>query len=414
MTTTNQQEGGRSMARRLNEQAVLDAIFSRGPASRVDVAEMTGLSKPTVSAIVEEMVAAGLVHSTGRTQGNVGRTAVLYEVNPAVGHVVGVDLGGTKVRAALCDMFGTILAERVRPTDPAGPDAVIAQIQGLAAELAGEAEVPMQTVAAMAVATPGTVDPGTAEISLAYNIPSFAGINLAERLEAGSPYRVVIDNDVNMAAVGERWQGLARHCDNFAFLAVGTGIGMGLMLNGEIWQGLGGMAGEIGYMPLGRDPFDPATRERGALEEAGAGRGIVARYLESAAADQSGAAEMTAEMVFDAARGGDPRAIDVIDEEARLLALAITAVNAVIAPELVVLGGGIGANPLLLEPLSRYVEELVPNSNAPTVRTSALEHRASLIGSLAIALQTARTVVFGGPPGPLIVERSPGKGTYAS
>jgi len=318
------------------------------------------------------------------------------------------------VRAALCDMFGGILAERVLPTDPAGPDAVISQIQGLAAELAAEADIPIATVAAMAVATPGTVDPASGEISLAYNIPSFAGINLAERLEAGKPYRVAIDNDVNMAAVGERWQGLARHSDNFVFLAVGTGIGMGLMLNGEIWQGHGGMAGEVGYMPIGGDPFDPATRERGPLEEAGAGRGIVARYLKALGEDQAPPSGMTAEMVFEAARAGDDRAIGVIDEEARVLALAITGINAVVAPELVVLGGGIGANPLLLEPISRYVAELVPNSGAPTVNTSALEHRASLIGSLAIGLQAARTVVFGSPPGPVVVERSPGKRSYAS
>jgi glucokinase len=401
------------MARRLNEQAVLDVIFSSGPTSRVDVAEATGLSKPTVSSIVEDLVAAGLVHLTGRTQGNVGRTAALYEVNAAVGHVIGVDLGGTKIRAAIADLFGTVLSEKVVPTDPTGPDAVIQQILGLGSELAGDADVSMSTVRALAVATPGTVDPRTGQISLAYNIPSFAGIDLASRLQDGNGFRVVLDNDVNMAAVGERWQGLARQCDNFAFLAVGTGIGMGLMLNGEIWQGHGGAAGEIGYLPLGRDPFDPAVKRRGALEESGAGRGIVARYHEARGGAGASANELTAEMVFDAARSGDEAAKRVLDDEARVLATAIAAVNAVVAPELIVLGGGVGANTLLLEPLRGYVAQVVPSPEL-RVETSGLGHRASLIGSLAIGLQAARTAVFPPPPEPVLAERRTRGGLHAS
>jgi len=402
------------MARRLNEQAVLDVIFKTGPTSRVSVAESTGLSKPTVSAIVEELVSLGLVHSTGRTQGSVGRTAALYEVNPAVGHVVGVDLGGTKVRAALCDLFGSVLSERVLPTDPTGPDAVIRQIQTLAADLAADAEISMSTVRVLALATPGTVDPLTGEISLAYNIPSFTGVDLADRLADGNGFRVVLDNDVNMAAVGERWQGLARHCDNFAFLAVGTGIGMGLMLNGEIWQGGAGAAGEVGYMPLGGDPFDPSVKKRGALEEAAAGRGIVARYRHALEEQDKPAPDgVTAESVFDAAHAGDETAAEVIDGEARLLAMAIAAVNAVVAPELIVLGGGIGANSALLDPIRKHVEALVPNRQL-RVETSALEHRASLIGSLAIGLQAARAVVFPTPPEPVLADRSVGGGPDAA
>jgi glucokinase len=392
------------MARRLNEQAVLDVIYSRGPTRRTEVAQATGLSKPTVSSIVEDLVATGLVHTTGRTQGDIGRSAALYEVNAAVGHVVGVDLGGTKVRAAVCDLFGTILSERVQPTDPTGPDAVIRQIVKLAADLAADAEIEMSTVRVLSVATPGTVDPRTGKISLAYNIPSFADVNLASRLAEGSGCQVVLDNDVNMAAVGERWQGLARQCDNFAFLAIGTGIGMGLMLGGEIWQGHGGAAGEIGYLPLGRDPFDPAVRKRGAFEEAAAGRGLAGRYREALELQAKKApGDLTAETVFEAAAGGDDIATEAIEAEARVVASGIAAVNAVIAPEMVVLGGGVGANPMLLEPVRRYVAELVPSADL-RVETSALSHRASLFGSLAIGLQSARAIIFPAPP------RGPGDG----
>jgi len=396
------------MARQLNEQAVLDVIYSTGPTRRTEVAQATGLSKPTVSSIVEDLVAAGLVHEIGRTQGDIGRTAALYQVNPAVGHVVGVDLGGTKVRAAVCDLFGTILAEQVQPTDPTGPDAVIRQILTLAADLAAEADIDMSTVRVLSVATPGTVDPRTGQISLAYNIQSFADINLASRLASGNGFQVVLDNDVNMAAVGERWRGLAGQCDNFAFFAIGTGIGMGLMLGGEIWQGHAGAAGEVGYLPVGRDPFDPAVRRRGALEETAAGRGLAARYREALEQHGNEAPKgLTAEAVFQAAAGGHEIATDVVEAEARVLATAIAAVNAVVAPEMVVLGGGVGANPLLLEPVRRYVAELVPNPEL-RVETSALSHRASLFGSLAIGLQEARAIVFPTPPRPTAGDGGPG------
>ncbi len=394
----------RSLSRRLNEQAVLDVIYKTGPTSRTDVAQATGLSKPTVSSIVEDLVVSGLVQPQGQTQGNVGRTATLYEVNPDAGHVVGVDLGGTKVRAALCDVFGTILAERVVPTDISGPDAVIEQILGLADDLTGDAGIDPESGRVLSVGTPGTIDPDTGQISLAYNIPSFVGVDLRERFAERNSFRVVLDNDVNMAAIGERWQGLARECENFAFLAVGTGIGMGLMLDGEIWQGRGGAAGEIGYLPLGADPFDETVRERGALEEAASGRGIVARYRsELRARDEEDPADLTAHTVFAAAEEGDPLAASVIDAEARLLATAIIAINALVAPELIVLGGGIGATPLLLDPVRRYVAELVPTENL-RVETSALGHRASLFGAVAIGLQEARTIIFPTPPEPFAAD----------
>jgi predicted NBD/HSP70 family sugar kinase len=378
----------RNLTRRFNAQAVIEAAYANGPVTRAQLATLTGLSKPTVSSIVTDLLQADLLRSTGRTAGKIGRTAELYEVNSAVGYVVGVDLGGTKVRAAICDLFGRLLDERVVSTAATSPDDMIEQIRTLVRELSHTAGVDTSSVRVVAVGTPGTIDPFTGRIGLAFNVPSFADVDLAERLAAGTEAAVVLDNDVNVAAVGERWQGLARNCDNFVFLAIGTGIGAGLMLNGEIWQGQSGAAGEVGYLPVGGDAFDPANRKRGAFEEAAAGAGLVRRFRDAGSKTR----RLTAADIFDAAAAGDEAALAAVDEEARTVAVGIAAIAAVVAPEMVVLGGGIGSNELLLEPVRRYVADLVP-FELP-VLTSDLGHRATLVGALALGLQEAHAILF--------------------
>lgn len=395
---TSPNPAGATLARRMNEQQVLEAIFLHGPLSRVTVASLTGLSKPTVSSIVDGLVDAGLVHQDGRTSGGVGRTAALYRVDGRVGHVIAVDLGGTKVIAALADLYGKVLVERSEPTRTESAEALLTQLRELALGLAEEADVEWSAVRALALGVPGTVDPVSGRIRLAYNIPDLGSISLKDELAAlGEDLQVVVDNDANVAAVGERWQGWAKDSDHFAFVAIGTGIGAGIVVNGELCRGLGGAAGEIGYLPFGGDPFDPDVHLRGPLEEALAGRGIVADF-ERRLAD-GGTSELsagcTAADVFAAAARGDELACASVEHEARLVAMTIAALTAVLAPELVVLGGGIGANELLLEPVRARLRELV--AQPLRLEQSALGPRAALVGALALGLQAAREVVLAPP-----------------
>jgi predicted NBD/HSP70 family sugar kinase len=396
--TKSQEAAGASLSRRMNEQQVLEAIFLHGPLSRVTVASLTGLSKPTVSSIVDGLVDAGLVHQDGRTSGGIGRTAALYRVDGRVGHVIALDLGGTKVSGAIADLYGKVLAERTEPTVKESTDALLAQIGDLARSLAQDAGVEWAAVSALAIGVPGTVDPITGRIALAYNIPDLSEISLADELsKLGNGLQVVIENDVNAAAIGERWQGWAKDSDHFAFVAIGTGIGAGLVVHGELCRGLGGAAGEIGYLPFGQDPFDPAVRRRGALEEAVAGRGITADVERRLAegADSELSVGCTAAEVFAAAARGDSVALESIDREARIIAMTIAALAAVVAPEVVVLGGGIGANELLLDPVRRYSQELM--AQPLRIEQSALGPRAALVGALALGLQSARAVVLSPP-----------------
>jgi predicted NBD/HSP70 family sugar kinase len=295
----------------------------------------------------------------------------------SVGYVVGVDLGGTKVRAALADLTGHIVAEDVVSTDPRGGTAVAEQIATLIRSLAAQAGVGWTDIRASAVGSPGAYNPQTGAIDLSPNISSFDSLDIRQELIQRLGHPVVLDNDVNMAAFGEQRMGGGRDHRDFVFVAVGTGIGMGIVVNGELCRGARGAAGEISYLPIGTDPFDPANQVRGALEEAVAGATIAQRYEEATGE------RVSVPTVFERAAAGDEHAVAAVEDEARLIALAVVAVGAVLDPEAVVLGGGIGSRVEMLGPVRRWLTRL--GTYAPDVKTSLLGHRAALVGAIAAA-----------------------------
>jgi predicted NBD/HSP70 family sugar kinase len=383
------------VTRQLNTRAVMDQFLAGEPISRAEIARRCGLSKQAVSEIVAELEASGRVGPTGELAGgHVGRAATLYSINPASGLVIGVDLGGTKITAALGDFGGAVLDEATVRTDPRGGHHVIDQIAALAGDLARAQGSPPHRVACLALGSPGALDRSTGVMAFAPNIPSFGDLDVARELSARLGFTVVVDNDVNMAVLGEQWAGWGRGLSDFVLISVGTGIGMGIVIGGELRTGATGAAGEIAYLPLGADPFDPASRLKGALEEAVGGAGLARRH---AALHGSGATDDRHRVpeIFAAAVAGEPAARAAVEEEARLLALAVAAVAAVLDPELVVLGGGIGSRPELLEPVRSWLDRLMPG---PTVvRTSALGARAGVLGAVAVALRTAHARAFATP-----------------
>jgi glucokinase len=295
--------------------------------------------------------------------------------------VLGVDLGGTKVRAAIADSAGDVLAETTAATDARGGRHVAEQIALLARGLVRTAGAAPERVVAGAVGTPGVPDEKSGTLDLSPNLGGLASVSLRDELAHRLGHPVVLDNDVTAAAVGERCVGSARGCDDFVFIAVGTGVGMGIVSGGRLLRGAHGAAGEIGYLPLGTEPFDPANQHRGALEEATAGERVAARFR--AATGMS----MSTRQVFDLAARGEHEALTVVDEHARYLALAITAITAVLDPELVVLGGGVGSRPELLGPVRASLAQL--GKASVDVRTSSLGNRAAVLGALNLALSAA-------------------------
>jgi predicted NBD/HSP70 family sugar kinase len=228
---------------------------------------------------------------------------------------------------------------------------------------------------------------------MAPNLPGWGRHGLVEAVRDELGTNVAFENDVNLAALAELAHGHGRNVDNFVFMSVGTGIGMALVIDGQLYRGAHGAAGEVAYMPLGMgDPHDPANRRRGAFEEAAAAAGVV-RMAKKLGMRMP----QTPETIFVAARRGNPVASRVVEMEATRLALAIAMVTPVLDPELVVLGGGIGRNgDLLLEPIEQELRQLLPFR--PRVVVSALGEDAVLRGAVAIALAVARDRVFSRSP----------------
>jgi predicted NBD/HSP70 family sugar kinase len=357
--------------------------------SRAQAARLSGLSKPTVSLGLAGLLRAGLVREVGRSTGGKGPGALLYELNPNAGSVVGIDVGRLWVRAAIADITGGIIARRDERTRARSAAALIGGIGELAHDLARQAGVRWEQVTHATIGSPGVVDPARGTVAMAPNLPGWGRRGLVEAVQRELGTGVSIENDVNLAALGEQADGVGRGVENFVFLWIGTGVGLALVLNGRLHRGAHGFAGEIAYLPLGvTDPHDRSTRRHGPLEDAVAAAGIVrtARSLGMAG-------PLNPKKIFVLARRGDEVAERVVELTAARLALVIATVAPLVDPELVILGGGIGRNEdLLLERIDRELRAISPFR--PRLAQSALGEDAVLRGAVGAALTAAQDRVF--------------------
>src|SRR6516164_10872156 len=265
-----------SLLRELGEQAVLETIFRQGPITRPEIAAATNLSKPTVSAAVSRLEREGLVRASGRRAGQRGRNPVAYVVSARAGFVVGADIGGSNVRVAAADLFGEAICDLKRATAKDGSRAVGVQVLEMVSEVIDQASAVHGPPLALGISSPGVVDQSSGRVtSLAYNVVPEGGFDPLEVIRGRFDLPVLVDNNVNLAAVGEKWFGLARGVSTMVFIEIGAGIGMGIIIDDEVVRGAHGAAGEIGYLPLVGDPFNPRHRLHGGLEDEVAAAGIV-------------------------------------------------------------------------------------------------------------------------------------------
>jgi predicted NBD/HSP70 family sugar kinase len=367
------------LIRTLNEQLLLERMRGNGPVSRSDLASASGLSKPTVGLALASLERDALVQHAGRRAGGRGRSALLYELRRDAGFVLGLDVGREFVRGAITDLGGTVLARESRSARSSSGVARVRELAKLAQELLRDAGVPVgrgalqQTV----VGSPGVVEPDGRALRMAPNLPGWERPAVLRDLRRLLGAETTLENDVDAAAVAERDHGHGRDVSTFAFVSVGTGIGMGLVLDGKLHRGAHGAAGEIAFLPLADGTGDPReARRRGALESAASSAAVVR------AARGAGARLRTARSVFAAAAGGDERARQVVAGEAAIVARALAAIVAVVDPELIVLGGGIGRAPGFADEVTAELAKVSPV--VPDVRASALGENAVVDGCLAV------------------------------
>lgn len=369
----------------LNERAVLDTIRAGAPISRAEISRRAGISKPTVSLALQSLLQAGLVREVAHDPEGPSYGAVFFEPIPDVALVLGLDLGARFLRGAICDLGGRIRARQDVALHRVDASLVIETIAALGSSLIDATGLPADVLDGAVIGVPGVIDPSDESVHLATNMPDLEGRGFASDLRERLGLPVALENDINLAALGERWRGVARGVDDFVFLSIGTGMGAGLVLHGELHRGHNRAAGELDYALGGMtEELSPCA---GALVD------LTAQLVGEGRLETSIREPYDPRDVFTAARGGDALGRAVVTEIARRIALHIAPVAAVADVRLVVLGGGLGANgDLLLQPVRQLLAEWLPFP--PAVEVSSLGDAAVLTGALAVGRRSALDSVF--------------------
>ena len=370
-------------------QRLFKEIANRETASISDLARELGIRPHSVLGKLRPLVKKGLLVFSER-RAKVG-------LNPDYGQVVGIDLGGSHVHFALADFRGDVLDEsnkKIRPED--GPEKLMGEIVEGARALTAKAGGRLR---ALAIGVPSPVDAERGVVAFAYNLPGWKNIHLGHELEEKLRVPVFLENDANMAAIGEHWRGVAQGVGNFVFIAIGTGTGSGVFVDGKLCRGRTGSAGEVYHMVLDWPRWADNFGDSGHFETYVSGMGIAAegRKALPATALQAAsglAAERDAYFVFEAFRNGDPKARAVLEKIFTMLGVGIVNMMSVLDPDLIVLGGGIakGAPEFMLSTVEKIVQHTY-KENAPPVKFSSLEDKAQTFGAVRSALTLAQQAV---------------------
>ena len=363
----------------VSDQQLLDAIdaVTRRPGLWASAASsVSEESAQHTRMAIDTLAAAGWIEDRGNGHFILSRTR---------GLVIGLDLGGTKLRGAIGDASGVIGVEFDLPTRHDAPDSALAQIAEMASTLATKAGVPLSAIEQIAVGVPGAVAPD-GRVTVSPNVAFHQDTPLADTLFEKLGVPVSVDNDGNLSAYGEYMRGIGRErgARSLAFLAIGTGVGMGLIVDGQMLRGASGAAGEIGLLPFGADPFAAAAAAPDGAFEAAVGSDAIRRGY----ALRDPGTQVDARDVFERANAGDADAVAVIAEATRGIAVGVASVVALLDPGIVVIGGGIGARAGFAEAVDRLVNQLVPTPC--DVVPSSLGERAGVEGALAQALNLSR------------------------
>ena len=372
------------LLKRLNEEAVLETIRAGAPISRAEISRRAGISKPTVSLALQTLLGAGLVREalTGPQGPSYGAT--YFEPVAEAALVLGIDLGARFLRGAVSDLSGAVRARQDVELGGADADGALAAIAQLRDGLLDAAGLSTELIDEVVVGVPGVVESPSGTVRLALNIPGLDGRRFGAELGERLGHAVTVENDVNLAALGEGRRGVARGVDDYIFLSVGTGLGAGLVLRGELQRGHHGAAGELDYIRAGLEQeLDPCAVALSRLAE---------RLAQADGAETRLVSPYDVRSVFAAARSGDAVASAVLGEAARRVAVHIAPIAAVTDVGLVVLGGGIGANAELLQGVRPLLAEWLPFP--PRVEISSLGDAAVLMGALAVGLRSALDNVF--------------------
>lgn len=388
--TARQGTGSQRALRDFNRQRIVDALATNGPTTQADLARLTGLSTATVSNIVKRMGERNLVRTSPTTSS--GRRAQLVHLNHTDRYAVAIDLGRRHLRLLLADVGHKVMAEDVRALELEyeADDGIATAVQMLEVQLK-RLKIKREQLVGCGVGLPGPIHWPSKRVVAASILPNWEGVDIETEISRALGIPAYADNDANLGALAESTWGARRGVNNLVFVKVGTGIGAGLILNGQLHRGHIGVAGEIGHNPI--SDLGPACTcgNRGCLESVASTRTLL-RALGPRAGTEAGTDELLRIL-----HSGDQAGLRLLEDAAEAVGRAMAAVCNLLNPEYVILGGplanlGSALQGPVQRSLARHAVPIVAENTR--VEVSSLGDRAEALGALSLVFQQTATEAF--------------------
>ncbi|QCJ41061.1 ROK family protein [Bacillus sp. S3] len=386
-----------------NKKRILQCILEHAPISRSEIAGKMKISKPTVSFLVDELIQEKWVFEKGigesTSQG--GRRPIHLYFNEKAAYIIGTDIGGTKVKIIISDLNGNIVAASSFQTEQYVHTGLLKKVAKEISVMIQKNDIDPQKILGMGAGVPGI----TETTGIVVEAPSLNWIRYPFIKEAARylSFPIYVDNDVNVAALGEQWLGNAKHKENVLFIAIGTGIGSGIIIHNQLYRGSSNAAGEMGYMVTDKNDmkneFQPIFHRYGFLESVAGGKAIgdkltrvVQQHPDHPLYDQAKSGELTGEIAFVLAKKGDKIALKVIDEAIEHIAYGIINAASLLNPEVIILGGGVlKSSEFILPKLREIVDHYLPSS--VELKVSQLGENAGVLGAVSLFLREHESII---------------------
>jgi glucokinase len=396
--------GNTTQIKSLNKKRVLQCILEHAPISRAEISGKINISKPTVSLLVDELINENWVleKGIGESTSQGGRRPIQLYFNEKAAYIIGTDIGGTNVKTVICDLHGNIIASSSIQTNHYLHSGLLKQIAKEIDSMVKKFQIDSHRILGMGAGVPGIADRLSGVILEA---PSLNWVRYPFIAEANRylSFPVYVDNDVNVAALGEQWLGNAKNMENVLYIAVGTGIGSGIIIHNQLYRGSSGAAGEIGYMVTDKNDmkneFKPIFNRYGYLESLAGGKAIGDKFTQLVREvpnhplyEQANASELTGELAFHYVKKGDKIAKGVIDEAIEHIAYGIINAASLINPEVIILGGGVlKSADYILPKLQEIVNQYLPSS--VELKISQLGEKAGVLGAVSLFLREHKSIL---------------------
>jgi glucokinase-like ROK family protein len=374
-----------NIIRSLNKTAVFDIVREEGPLTRSEIARKLDISLPTVMRVTNDLIDKKLIMMNGEMVSHGGRPSPLLAFNPHGHAVMGIDLGGTKMFGTIADLAGNIQHEIYVPWNNGDAQNSLQSLYQLIDTLKNKPRPQGQDLSGIGIGAPGFTIWGKGIVKWAPSL-GWRDFPLQDLIQEKYGLPVLVENDVNLAALGEYTFGAGKNASSLVCIAIGTGIGSGIVINRKILHGFNYTAGEVGYLLPDVSFLGKRFDGFGALEQIASGTGVAEQAI-AALKDRKDTPleDITSEFVFNSARQGEAWAREIVNSTIDYISLAIASISVIVDPEMIVLGGGVSREgDMLIEPIRQRLEGAIPV--VPKLVQSDLGYRASVMGAIAMIL----------------------------